>query len=287
MSSTLPAPAVSSIGASTPADEKALRAQARRRACFCPGAGWALLGYPARGNLVLLSVVGCVATVVSLILTLSPASIWAVGISTPLAFAIWTAELLDTAWCRVRPQARNLLVSRFAFTTIVVWGLVLMTPLLVLRWFGAIDADIDDRMSPGIEPGEQLVFHRRVRDADLKRGTVIVFKLQRTARGGTTGEQVIARILAAPDDELTVRNGHYVVNGEMTRYRARTFDARMPLQVPAYPRKLIVPPARYFVVQDSLETGIDSQQLDYARQIDMVSTRLFHFARGGLLRAVE
>jgi signal peptidase I len=287
MSSTLPAPAVSSAGDSPPIDEKAARAKARRRASVCPGAGWALLGYPARGNLVLLSVVAWLASVMWLILTLSPASIQAAGITTLVALAVWTAELLDTGWCYVRPPAKSLLARRFGLTTIVVWGIGLMLPLLVIRWFGAIDVGIDDRMSPTIEPGERLVFHRRVRDADLKRGTVIVFRLPRTAQGGTTGEQVVARILAAPDDELTIRNDHYVVNGEATRYLARDFHGKVPLHVPAYPRKLIVPPTRYFVVQDSLDTGIDSQQLDYARQIDIVSARLFHFGRGGFLRPVK
>jgi hypothetical protein len=41
------------------------------------------------------------------------------------------------------------------------------------------------------------------------------------------------------------------------------------------------------MVQDSRETGIDSQQLDWARREDLVSTRLFRFSGRGLPRPVE
>jgi signal peptidase I len=153
--------------------------------------------------------------------------------------------------------------------------------------FGSIEADNDERMAPAIEPGEILVYHRYLSDRDLRRGAVILFKLPPHAQGATPGEMVIARILAGPDDDLTVRDGRYVVNGEETRYRTKATPHRAPLVVPAYPRKLIVPDSRYFVVQDSLDTGIDSQQLDYARRIDIVSARLFHFGSHGLMRPAE
>ena len=187
MSSTLPAPAVPSTDDSPQGNEKAIRAQARRRSSFCPGAGWALLGYPGRGNLVLFCALAWLVAVAWLVLTLSPASMWAAGICTFVALVVWTAEWLDVGWCLVRSPAKSPLVSRFGFVTTMVWVAGLMLPLLVILSFGSIDADSDDRMLPAIEPGERLLFHRRAVDADLKRGTVIVFRLQRTAQGGTPG----------------------------------------------------------------------------------------------------
>ena len=172
-------------------------------------------------------------------------------------------------------------------TTVVVWAAGLAIPLLMVLSFGSIEADNDERMAPAIEPGETLIYHRFVSDRDLKRGGVILFKLPPHAQGATPGELLIARILAGPDDEVTIRDGHYVVNGEETRYRVNAAPLKAPLVVPAYPRKLIVPDSRYFVVQDSLDTGIDSQQLDYARRMDIVSARLFHFGARGLMRPVE
>jgi hypothetical protein len=221
-----------------------------------------------------------------LILTLSPASIWAAGICMLIAIAIWTAELLDIGWCSVRPPEGAVLVERFARTTILVWGVALLMPMLIVVSFGSIETD-DDRMLPVVEPGERLIFHRRAGERDLNDGAIILYRLPPHAQGGTPGELVVARILARPDDELTIRGGHYVVNGEVSRYRANAANPKAPLIVPTYPRKLIVPSTRYFVVQDSPATGLDSQQLDYARQIDVVSTRLFHFGRRGLMRPVE
>lgn len=286
MSSTAQSRAAVSPAEISASDDRALRCRARRRALICPGAGWALLGYPKRGAAVLLSVVACLAALIWLVLTLSPASVWAAAIATLLAVVVWTAEWLDAGWCVGRSPSNSLLVRRFALTTIVVWFAGLVIPLLIALRFGSIEIG-DDRMSPTIEPGERLIYHLHVSEAGLKEGTVILYRLPPHAKGGTPGELVIARILAAEGDELTVQGGHYLVNGQVTRYRAAPAAPNVPLSVPSYPKKLTVPEVRYFVVQDSQSTGIDSRQLDYARRVDLVSTRLFHFGGPGILRPVE
>lgn len=287
MSSTAPAPSAPQVIEVSQDEEKALRRRARRRASFCPGAGWALLGYSRRGNVVLLCVAAWLLSIIWLVLRLSPASVWASACTTVLAIVVWSAEWLDTAWCLVRTPGEGILVRSFGLTTAVVWAAALALPLLMVRSFGSIEADHDERMAPAIEPGETLLYHRNVSHRDLKRGAIILFKLPPHAQGATPGEMVIGRILAGPDDDLTVRDGRYVVNDEETRYRAKPAPRLAPLVVPAYPRKLIVPDSRYFVVQDSLDTGIDSQQLDYARRMDIVSARLFHFGSNGIMRPVE
>lgn len=288
MSSTAPAPAATPSSDLSQQDEKAIRRRARRRANFCPGAGWALLGHTRRGRFVLLCVLACQASIAWLILTLSTPSLWAAGISTVVAFAVWTAELLDIAWCRVRPHGQSALAIRSSFATAIIWCIgVIVVPLLTIVSFGVTETDLDSRMSPTIEPGERLVYHRGVADRNLKQGQVILYRLPPHVKGGTPGELVVARILAAPDDELTIRDDHYVVNGDVSRHQPPGAIRKAPVSVPAYPKKLIVPPARYFIVQDSLATGLDSQQLDYARRIDIVSTCLFHFGTHGLMRPVE
>jgi len=287
MSSTAPAPSAPTHVDIPQAEEKTIRRQARRRASLCPGAGWALLGYRTRGNFVLLCVVAWLVSMFWLVLTLSPASVWAAGGTTLIALAIWSVELLDTAWCVVRRPAESLLVQRFGLTTTMVWAASLVIPLVMVLSLGSIEADNDQRMAPAIEPGERLIYHRHVSQRDLKRDSVILFRLPPHAKGGSSGEMVVARVLATPDDELTIRDGHYVINGEVSRYRPRPAERTFPLPVPAYPRKLIVPDARYFIVQDSLEAGLDSQQLDYARRMDIVSARLFHFGPRGLMWPVK
>jgi signal peptidase I len=285
MSSTAPAPYAPIIEIS-PGEEKAIRRQARRRASYCPGAGWALLGYPQRGKTVLLCVALCLISAVWLLLTLSTASIWAAAATMLIALLAWSAELFDVGRCVVRSPADSFLVHRRTIPTMLVYGVVAFTPLLVLVSFGEIKID-DDRMAPAIEPGEHLIYHRHVSDRELKPGAIILYRLPPHARGGMPGELVVARILAAPDDELTIRDGHYVVNGQVSRNQPPGKIRKAPLSVPGYPRKLIVPPARYFIVQDSPATGLDSQQLDYVRRIDIVSARLFHFGARGLMRPMD
>ena len=251
---------------------------------FCPGAGWALLGYGKRGALVLASVAVCWMAVAWMLWTLSPASVWAAGLALLLALAVLSMELLDVGWCIIRPVPPGPLVRRFGLLTLVTWVAALAVPLLVLSRFAPLTMTYD-RMSPTIEPGEQLVYHRHI-ESDLKAGTVILYQLSPQAKLGRPGEWVVARILAAPGDEVAIQRGHYVVNGEVTRYRAAVATPDAPVKVPPG-KSLTVPDQRYFVVQDSAATGLDSQQLGWVRRGDLVSTRLFHFGGRGVLRPVE
>lgn len=273
-----------------PSEERASRLRARRRASLCPGAGWALVGYRRRALLALISVAACLAALVWLVLTLSKESMWTAAVATLIAVLVWIAELLDVRWCVVRPAAESLLVRRFLTVTLLVWLAGLAVPVLIaVRFatdFGSIKIS-DDRMAPTIKPGEWLLYSRQVADADLQHRAVVLYRLPPQAKGGTPGELVIARILAVPGDKLAVRGGNYVVNGRTSRLRAKALAEKTPIAVPAWPKTLTVPESRYFMVQDSPETGIDSQQLDWARREDVVSTRLYKFNGRGLPRAID
>lgn len=282
----------------TEAEEKDLRKLARRRAGMCPGAGWAVLGHPRRGLLALVCVAAMFAALAWLIISLSTASVWAAAAATVVAVAVWIAELFDVAWCRVRPAGESLLIRRYRFTTFVLWMAMVALVLLVPVCFGSLAIEYD-RMAPTLEPADHVIYHRGAAEGDLRADTVIVFRLPPYSKLGKPGSLEVARILAVPGDKLAVevpktdklppskkrskrksppRIGHYLVNGEVTRFQGPA-GADLPLTVPAYPKEIKVPDGCYFVVQDSEDTGIDSQQLEWLRQGDIVSTRLF-YARG-------
>lgn len=281
------------------AEEKTLRNRARRRAGLCPGAGWALLGHPQRGLLALVCVAAMLATLAWLVISLSTASIWAAAAATVIAAAVWIAEMLDVAWCSVRPATESVLTQRYRFTTFVLWTAMIAVILLVPVCFGALAIEYD-RMAPTLEPGDYVIYHRGAAESELRPEAIIVYRLPPYSKLGKPGSLEVARILAAPGDKLAVqlpknekqpagqkkrskrssppRAGHYLVNGEVTAYQGPA-AADLPLAVPAYPKQIKVPDGCYFVVQDSEDTGIDSQQLEWLRRGDIVSTRLFDARR--------
>ncbi|HEX7376092.1 MAG TPA: hypothetical protein VF278_03220, partial [Pirellulales bacterium] len=71
MSSIAPSPSESAPSQTDLPDEKRLRAQARRRATFCPGSGWALLGHGRRGTIVFISFLAFAAALVWMLWSLS------------------------------------------------------------------------------------------------------------------------------------------------------------------------------------------------------------------------
>jgi signal peptidase I len=285
MSTIAPSPAPATTIERNSTEEKRLRTRARRRAMFCPGAGWALLGYGKRGTLVLASFVIGWASFVWMLWTLSPASVWAAGATMLAAVILWSIEALDVGWCIVRWAGENWLVRRFAITTFVIVVMVLAVPLVIVARCGSIAVG-DNRMSPALEPGERLIYHRSVGPGDLREGTVVLYRVSRESKVGTPGELNFARILAAPGDELAIQRDHFLVNGQVSRYRAIAAP-KAPLKVPARPKSLTVPDDSYFVVLDSTATDIDGQQIGWVRRNDVVSTRLFHFGDRGILTPVE
>jgi signal peptidase I len=285
-SSIAPSPAVTPPVESDPAEEKRLRGRARRRAMYCPGAGWALLGHSTRGTLVFISFLMGYGSLVWMLCTLSPPSIWTAGAVMLVAAVLWLIEVFDVGWCRPRPDRENWLVRRFAIATFSVVIMILALPLVLLTRFGSI-AILDDRMAPTIESGERLVYHRYVANRDLHAGAVTVYRVPAATKIGTPGEFTVARLLAVPGDELTIQRDHFVVDGEVTPYRALAAPPKAPVPVPNRPKSLTVPDGSYFVVLDSSSADIDGQQIGWLHRGDFVSTKLFHFGRGGVLTPVK
>lgn len=285
-SSIAPGPAVPPPIETDPVEEKRLRVRARRRAMYCPGAGWALLGYGTRGTFVFTSFAIGFGALVWTLWTLSPASLWTAGATMLVAAALWVVEALDVGWCRMRPERESWLVRRFAIATFAIVVMVLALPLLLLSRFGSL-AILDDRMAPTIESGERLIFHRGVAGRDLHEGVVVVYRIAPESKVGMSGEFTVARILAVPGDELAIQRKHFLVNGEVSRYRALDAPPKAPLKIPERPKSLTVPDDCYFVVLDSSSADIDGQQIGWLHRRDLVSTRLFHFGAHGVLTPVE
>ncbi|HET6881486.1 MAG TPA: signal peptidase I [Pirellulales bacterium] len=284
MSTIAPSPA-SQTDVSDSTAEKRLRTRARRRAMFCPGAGWALVGYRGRGAMVLASFIVGWASLVWMLWTLSPASVWAAGATMLATVVLWSIEALDVGWCVVRAAGENWLGRRFAITTFVVIVMVLEVPLVILSRCGSIAVG-DERMAPTLDAGERLIYHRSVAGRDLHEGAVVLYRVSSESKVGTTGALSIARILAAPGDKLAVGRDHFIVNGEVSRYRAIPAP-KAPLKIPARPESLTVPDDSYFVALDSSSADIDGQQIGWVRRSDIISTRLFHFGDRGVMRPVK
>jgi signal peptidase I len=285
-SSIAPSPAVTPPIETDPAEEKRLRVRARRRAMYCPGAGWALLGYGTRGTLVFATFAIGFSALIWMLWTLSPASLWAAGATMLVAVVLWVVEALDVGWCRTRPDRGSWLVRRFAIATFTMVVMVLALPLVLLLRFGSI-AIFDDRMAPTIESGERLIFHRGIADRDLHEGAVVVYRVSAETKVGMPGELTVARILAVPGDELAIQRKHFLVNGEVSRYRAVDVPPKAPVKISERPKSLTVPEDCYFVVLDSSSADIDGQQIGWLHRGDLVSTRLFHFGAHGVLTPVK
>lgn len=266
-------------------DAKRFRAQARRRATFCPGSGWALLGHGRRGTIAFASFAACIAALVWMLWSLTAQSVCAAAATTLLAAILWTAEWFDVGSCAVRPHDDHWLVRRFAIAAYATVAAVIAVPLLTAMRFVPLALE-DDSMDPAIQRGEQLVYHRATAPQDFAPGAVLLWKLPERAKIGKPGETFVARILALPGDKVSLRRGQYVVNGEATIYRAAPVVAQTSAKVPPSPDTLTVPDDRYFVVQDG-PSGVDGQSLGWLQAGDAISTRLFHFGRGGILRPVK
>lgn len=267
------------------ADEPRLRARARRRAWFCPGAGWALLGRNrwAGGTfclyLIFLSALGW------FIVSITRSALWlTIAVLVALVVA-WSSEIAATRRAAIEPARPGWLARRFWPATALVWVASLTIPALLAREFGW--TVIGEGMTPAIDIGESVLFRRRVEPAQLRQEAVVLFRLPPQTRVGEPGMLLAGRLLAVPGDTISIRTGKYVVNGETTDYLADKNLAGAAIDVPQWPQTLKVREERYFVVQDSPRPGLDSRSVSWIHDRDLVSARLIHVVRGKLLQPVE
>lgn len=267
-------------------EEPRLRARARRRAWFCPGAGWALLGHGRRAMTTFLLYFAFLAALGWLIVSWLPAALWLTIAALVVTLIAWLGEISAVKRATIRPGQPGWLARRFWPATALTWAASLAIPALMALEFGRTDIT-GAGMAPALDAGERVLFRRRIDPADLHAGAVVLFRLPPQARIGEPGMLLVGRLLAVPGDTLSIRNDHYVVNGETTDYLADKKIAIPAVDVPRWPETLKVREGRYFVVQDSPRPGIDSRLLSWIHDRDLVSARLIHVSRRQLFQPVE
>ncbi len=142
-------------------------------------------------------------------------------------------------------------------------------------------------MTPTIEEGERLIYHKRVDWQSVEPGAIVVYKNADDSAWGRPGQLIVSRILAGPGDKISIRNTTYVVNGASGPPVADTSEYDVVLDIPSSPDSLTIPDGCYFIVQDSPHGGFDSRVLSWARADNIVGSRLWYFSSRGVCRPVE
>lgn len=267
-------------------DEYRLRRQARRRAWFSPGAGWALLGHPGKARFTFLMYAAFIAAALWLICRLSAIALWLTGALFIAALVIWSLELASLGRATVRFAPSTWLVRWFWPITLLVGLATLAVP--VLMW---TELDVTrvkgEAMEPSIASFEPLIYHRRRAKDDLARGSVILCELSDETRVGRPGMLLIGRVLALPGDKLSIRGGAYAIDGEPTDYLADIRMDKPAVDVPKWPKQVTVPDERYFVVQDSPRPGLDSRSFSWVRWQDIKGSQIHSLRPDRLLQPVD
>src|SRR5437868_1311925 len=128
---------------------------------------------------------------------------------------------------------------------------------------------------------------RMVDSQRLRRAAPIVYKLSNQSAWGQPGWVTISRILAAPGDRLSVRDGRYLVNEVVGAPVATTGPYAPVIAVPEAPTSIQVPEECYFIVQDSAGQGYDSRVLAWIKRADVVSRELYYLRARELLKRVD
>lgn len=267
-------------------DEYPLRRQARRRAWFSPGAGWALIGHPGKAWLTLITYAAFIAAALWTIWSLSPIALVLTAALFLSSLVIWSLELAALGRAAVRPAPSAWLVRWFWPITVLVSAASFA--LLLLMWIElGLTRIKGGGMEPSVPASERLIYRRHPAKGELARGRVILCKLSDETRVGRPGMLLIGRALALPGDKLSIRDGAYAVDGEPTDYLADIRIDQPAIDVPKWPKEVIVPDERYFVVQDSPRPGLDSRSFSWVRGQDIEGTRIHYLRWDRLLQPVE
>jgi signal peptidase I len=206
------------------------------------------------------------------------ASLWTTIALLVIATVLWLAEQYAVKKGAVRAPGPSILVRGFIASGTLMCLAAVVVACLLLAAFGSLRM-AGTGMSPTLEPGERLLYHKRV-DWDLVTpGAVIVYKNASESAWGQPGWIMISRIIAGPGDKISLHNEQYVVNGDVRALVGETGQYEMALDIPASPQSLTVPENCYFMVQDSPLGGLDSRVLSWARAENIVASRLWYLGR--------
>jgi signal peptidase I len=263
--------------------ERTIRKSARMRSSLVQGAGFALLGHPLPARLGLALTAMSMAAVV--LVSFYPAGLtaWLAIVSLLGVVLFWAAEYIAVGRISIRPSGDSSIFSRhFALVCAPVYIGAVVAAICLLINFGALITR-GTGMIPVVNPGERILYHKRVGAADLVPGARVVFRVSSKSSWGRPGDVVIARILAVPGDTIAIREGRYVVNDVKTGVEVSP-TGRFPVvvDVPDAPGQIIVPPDCFFVVQEQPSTALDSRTLSWLRREDVLGTKLWLVSLRGL-----
>ena len=266
-------------------DEGSLRSRAMRRACICSGTGAALVDQSMLAWSSYFSAFFFVACLLWLSLAPGLVSLLATATSLTVAILLWIVELLSIRFRRVSSGGRHILVSSW-MPTVIVYVAILSAVVFTCRSFGHL-VMVGSGMSPTLSKGEHLGYYKRLDKQALVAGNPVVYKNSADSQWGEPGWIMTGRILAVPGDSIAIEDGRYLVNGQTKAAVAPTGDHRLAIPVAGVPQSTTVPAGCYFIVQDDPANSLDSQVLSWAREDDMLSTKLWRFSAPGFFQPIR
>jgi signal peptidase I len=270
---------------SPPWVERETRARAASRSWICPGSGFAQIGHAPAAIAMYGVSLGVLPVLVWFASDPSAASLWTTVAMLVVYGFLWFGEQIAARRAKLGPSGPAVLVSGYVAASAVMWLAYAAGLILLLASFGGLRMG-GAGMSPTIEMGERLVYHKHVDWRRVQPGAVVVYRNPEGSAWGQPG-LIISRILAGPGDKLSIQDAHYVVNGTAGPRVADAGRFKTVVDVPSAPKTLTVPEGSYFVVQDSPTGGIDSRVLSWVRTGDIVSSRLWHCGAGGICKSVQ
>ena len=111
-------------------------------------------------------------------------------------------------------------------------------------------------MEPNFHDGQYLLTNKLTyKFQDPKRGDIVIFKPP-----VNQDEEYIKRIIALPGDTVSIKDGHYFINGEQLAedYIPKSIYTKGKMFLPNNSEK-IVPANSYFVSGDNRESSSDSR----------------------------
>lgn len=266
--------------------EVEIRQQASNRSWVCPGTGFASIGQASWAMISWCVTLSLLPATICLVVWPSAMALWTIVLVVFLSGVLWIAERIAIRRARLRRPSPKFLHERYSIVIAISAGTGILVIALFLTGFGSLRM-AGTGMMPTLEPGERLVYHKHVDWDAVKPGAIIIWENTPQSGWGEPGWLITARILAGPGDELSIRNGRYLVNGETGPPVEPIRRAPVVLNIPRSPEALTIPPDCYFMVQDAPNNGFDSRVLSWAKAENIVGSRLWYLSSRGILKPVE
>lgn len=259
---------------------------ARSRSAFCPGAGLALLGYPrpgVAGLALFCMVISCFFLVA---LLPGPGSLRATLLALALSVLFSSVESVFVAKIAIPAETDNPL-ARFFIPICLVGYLGIGIAFMLMHTNISALRIPDDGMAPTLRRDDLTLYHPGVNDAQLTYGRLVVFlKTQESVRK-REAKVSVGRIMAKPGDQVSIRDGNYLINGFPGPPVPPAGNQQPALMVPAPPESLIVPAGQYFIVQDNPSVGRDSRHFAWIGRPQILSDRLLALGLADFGKRVE